>query len=86
MTFVCDRCGKKLEGEEVSKDLFLPVEGFLVWAPFAEVTSCEACSGNPESWPWWGEFGLEGGDELAVLYARYDCHTDGIALRDRCWN
>ena len=85
MTFVCDRCRTQLEGKEVEKGLFLPVEGFLVWAPFSEITLCEACSGDRGSWPWWGEFGLSG-DELQVLYARYDSQEYNLPARGRGWN
>ena len=85
MTFVCDRCGTQLEGKEIQEDLFLPVDGFLVWTPSAEIALCETCSRDRGSWPWWGAFG-QGADELLVLYARYDSQEYKLPPGDRCWN
>lgn len=82
--FICDKCGRQLEGERPSGgSLWLPNGGTFVFdvAPTLEgggigegpegIVLCDDCTQQPDSWPWWGDYVSEA-EEITRLHVLYD--------------
>ena len=86
-SYTCVRCGKTVKAKLIVRDVYIPVDGHLIWHTSGEIVLCLTCSRNSKSWTWWAEFDLDvdAAYELALMYdANYEPHD--IPPSDRCWS